>query len=77
MPPCTPHYLYKCLLLAHNILQLKFNIFSGQILIKGVCIETTQEHGLDPDYHSVMTESAQCKYDLEEMVFKMKDLFKQ
>lgn len=39
---------------------------------------TAGQYGLDPDYHSVMTESAQCKYyDLEEMVLKMKDLFKQ
>lgn len=76
--PVLPDYLYKRLL-AHNVLQLKFNIFSGQILlVKRVCIVTAGECGLDPDYHSVMTESAQCRYyDLEETVFKMKDLFKQ
>lgn len=44
--PLLPDYLYKCLL-AHNVLQLKFNIFSGQILfIKRVCIATAQSAAL-------------------------------
>lgn len=76
--PVLPDYLYKCLL-AHNVLHLKFNIFSGQILlVRKVCIVTAQEHGLDPGYPSMRAEGAQCKCcDLREMVFKRKDLFKQ